>query len=69
MHEVYDAFRPLYLKNDASGAILGAGLLQVTEGMNSGHDEVPGNVTLQPVAKVYQAWNGSIVTLNGKPLT
>ena len=30
----YDAARPLYLENDASSIGLGAGLLQVRDGMN-----------------------------------
>ena len=42
----YDALKPLYLKKDVSGIDLGAGLLQVRQGMNCGHDEVPKNVTL-----------------------
>ena len=44
-----DASRPLYLETDASGADLGAGLLQVKEGMNCWHDEVPDNATLQTI--------------------
>ena len=39
---------PIYLETDASGVSLGAGLLQVMEGMNCGHDEVPHNATLHP---------------------
>ena len=45
----YDASRPLYLEIDASGLSFGAGLLQVREGMNCGHDEVPDNLTLHPI--------------------
>ena len=45
----YDASRPLYLKTDASGVCLEAGLLEVRKGMNSGYDEVPDNVTLCPI--------------------
>ena len=46
----YHASRPLYLKTDASNVGLGASLLQVNEGMNCGHDQVPDNATLPPVA-------------------
>ena len=42
----YNVLRTLYLEMETSGMGLGAGLLQVTEGMNSGHDEVPDNVIL-----------------------
>ena len=41
--------RPLYLKIVVSGVGLGAGLLYVKEEMNCGHDEVPDNVTLNPI--------------------
>ena len=40
----------LYLKGDASGVSLGARLLQVRDGMNCGHDEVPNNAILHPIA-------------------
>ena len=46
----YGAARPLYLKTDASGVSLGAGLLQVQYGMNCGVDEVPDNATLHTIA-------------------
>ena len=39
----YDASRPLYLETDELGVGLRAGLLQVMDGMNCGHDEVPDN--------------------------
>ena len=39
----YDASRPLNLENDTSGVCLGTRLLQVSNGINCGHDEVPGN--------------------------
>ena len=32
--KLYDASRPLYLETDSSGFVLGAGLLQVRDGMN-----------------------------------
>ena len=38
------------LEMDASGIGLGAGLLQVTEGMNCEHDKVPGNAAFHPTA-------------------
>ena len=52
----YDTSRPLYLETDASDVDLGAGLLQVRDGMNCGHDEVPDNAKLYPTAftsKIY----------------
>ena len=48
--KVCDVSRPLYLEKDASGVSLGAGLLQVREGINCGHDEVPDNLTLGSTA-------------------
>ena len=45
----YDVARSLYLETDTSGIGLGAGLLQVRDGMNSGHDKVPDNVILCPI--------------------
>ena len=45
-----DTSRPLYLETDASGVSLGARLLQVKDGMNSGCDKVPDNIILSPVA-------------------
>ena len=45
----YDVARQLYLEINASGTSLGARLLQVRDGMNYGHDEIPGNAILQPV--------------------
>ena len=42
----YDVARPLFLETDASGIGFGAGLLQVRDGMNCGHDEVPDNAIL-----------------------
>ena len=44
----YDTSRPLYLETDASEVSLGAGLLQIRDGMNCGCDEVPDNATLHP---------------------
>ena len=46
MYEFYDASRAPYLKTDASGVGLGAGLLQTRNGINCGHDEVPDNVIM-----------------------
>ena len=46
----YDISRSLYLEIDASGVSLGAGLLQLREGMNCGLDEVLNNVTLCSIA-------------------
>ena len=37
----YDASKPIYLEMDTSGIGLWTGLLQVKEGMNCGHNEVP----------------------------
>ena len=44
-----DISRPLHLDTDASCVGLGVGLLQIREGMNCGHDDVPDNVTLHPI--------------------
>ena len=44
--KVYNMSRPLYLEIDAAGVGLGAELLQLRDGMNCGHDEVPDSVTL-----------------------
>ena len=38
----------LYLEMDVSGIGFGAGLLQVIEGINCEHDEIPDNATLCP---------------------
>ena len=46
----YDASRLLYLETNASGAGLRAGLLQVRDSMNCGHDKMPDNATLCPTA-------------------
>ena len=42
----YDKSIPLYRKTDASGVDLGAGLLQVREGLKCGCDEVADNAIL-----------------------
>ena len=44
----YYAGRPLYMETYASGASLGAGLLQVRDDMTCGCDKVPDNATLFP---------------------
>ena len=52
----YDEARLLCLETDALGIGLGAGLLQVRNGMNCRCDKVPGNATLHPLllpAKAY----------------
>ena len=46
----YDTSRPLYLGTDASGIGLGVRLLQVRDGMNCGHEKVPDNAVLDPIA-------------------
>ena len=46
----YDVSKSLYLGTDTSGIGLGISLLQMREGMNCGHDEVPDNVTICPTA-------------------
>ena len=46
----HDALKTLYLEIDTSGIGLGAGLLQVRAVMNCEHDEVPDNVTVNPIA-------------------
>ena len=45
----YNASRPLCLKTDVFYVTLGAKLLQVRNGMNCQHDEVPDNATLCPI--------------------
>ena len=44
----YGALKPLNLETDSVN--LGAGLLQVRDGMNCGHDEIPENAILHPTA-------------------
>ena len=46
----YDASRPPHLETDASGVRLRARLLQIRDGMNCGHDEIPDNTMLHPIA-------------------
>ena len=45
----YDTSKLLYLKTDASGSSLCAGLLQVRDSMNCRLDEVPSNTVLHPI--------------------
>ena len=46
----YDVSWHLYLETGASGVSLVARVLQVMDGINCRHDEVPDNATLQPIA-------------------
>ena len=46
----YDASRLLHLETDTAGVSIGAGLLQVREGMNCGHDKLPDNATFHLIA-------------------
>ena len=46
----YDSTRLVYLETDASGVGLGARLLQVKDDMDYGHDHLPDNETLCPIA-------------------
>ena len=48
----YDSARPLCLEIAASGIGLWATLLQVKDGMNCGHNEIPNDAILQPTAVV-----------------
>ena len=61
----HDAARTLYLVTDTSRIGLGPGLLQVRDGMNYGHDEIPDNVILLPLhsqARPYQVQSGDTTT-------
>ena len=44
-----NVFRPLYLETNASGANLGADILQVRYGMKCGYNKVADNATLCPI--------------------
>ena len=46
----YDSPRPLYLETNTSGIGLVARLLQVRDGMNWEHDEIPHNAIFWPIA-------------------
>ena len=46
--KVYNVARTLYLDTNASSISLGAGLLQVRDSMNFGHEEILDNAILQP---------------------
>ena len=48
--EFYDETKPLYLETDASRVGLGAGLLQIRDGMNYPQDEAPNNNILTQIA-------------------
>ena len=56
MSKFNDASRPLYLENDALSVGLGAGQLQVRDGMNCGHDKVQDNATLHPIVLPIKAY-------------
>ena len=46
MLKLYNITGPLYLETDSFGNSLGAGLLQVTDGMDCRHDNIPNNAKL-----------------------
>ena len=46
----YGVARTLYLETGASGIGFGAGLLQMRDGMNYGHEKIQDNAILQPKA-------------------
>ena len=48
--QLYDTPKPLYLETDASSISLGAGLLQVRDGMSCWQDKVLKNTALCPVS-------------------
>ena len=50
MHEVLQWKESLYLGTDVSGIGLGAGLLQIREGMKCPYSDTPDNTTLHPMA-------------------
>ena len=50
MHEGLCWARPLYQETNTSGICLGDRVLQVRDGMNCGHDEIPDYAMLWPVA-------------------
>ena len=67
----YDAYRPLYLETDVQGVGLRGRLLQLRDGMNSGQDKVPDNLSLCSIAfasKSYQVVHFATVTQNEKTL-
>ena len=67
----FNVSRSVYLETDPSGVGLGAGLLQVREGINYGYNKVQDNATPCPMlslAKVYQVLNGAKALLIKKPL-
>ena len=63
----YNVATPLYLETNPSSSSLGAGLIEVREGMNGGPDKRSDNVILHPnalPAGAYLAWSGTTAALN-----
>ena len=65
----YDVSRPFYLETNLSGVGLGAGILQVSKGMNYGCNEVP-NIFVQlcSPAKAYLVHRGKTAILQWEAL-
>ena len=66
----YDTSKQLYLETNVSGVDLGAGLLQMQEGMNCVHDKVPSKQPsiqlLSPVKVYHQVQSGDTAILKEK---
>ena len=63
----YDMTNSLHVETDTSSNGLGAGLLQVRDGMNFMCDEIPDNVILHPLhilTKTYLVQNSTTATQN-----
>ena len=65
----YDVARPLYLETYVSSFSLLAGLLQVRDDMNCGHDEIPDNAILYSPLRSHLMWYSTMTTWNAKLLT